>query len=60
MCGIAGIWGQTEQTNVEAMMKSIIHRGPDAKGIFTVPNGSGILGHQRSVSYTHLTLPTKA
>ena len=47
MCGIAGIWGQTEQTNVEAMMKSIIHRGPDAKGIFTVPNGSGILGHQR-------------
>ena len=47
MCGIAGIWGQTEQTSVEWMMKSIFHRGPDAKGIFKVPDGSGILGHQR-------------
>ncbi len=47
MCGIAGIWGKTEQTSVEAMMNSIVHRGPDAKGIFTVPDGSGILGHQR-------------
>ncbi|MEL4898123.1 asparagine synthase B [Crocosphaera sp. Alani8] len=47
MCGIAGIWGQTEQVSVEAMMRSITHRGPDAQGIFKVPDGSGILGHQR-------------
>ena len=29
------------------MMNMIVHRGPDANGIFTVPNSSGILGHQR-------------
>ncbi|ACB53351.1 asparagine synthetase [Crocosphaera subtropica ATCC 51142] len=47
MCGIAGIWGKTSQSNIEAMMESIVHRGPDANGIFVVPDGSGILGHQR-------------
>ena len=47
MCGIAGIWGKTAQSNIETMMDSLVHRGPDAKGIFVVPSGSGILGHQR-------------
>ncbi|MGB5593778.1 MAG: asparagine synthase B [Crocosphaera sp.] len=47
MCGIAGIWGTTEQVDVKAMMNTIVHRGPDANGIFVVPNSSGILGHQR-------------
>ncbi|HAC62292.1 MAG TPA: asparagine synthetase B [Cyanothece sp. UBA12306] len=47
MCGIVGIWGKTEQVSVESMMDIIVHRGPDAKGIFVVPDGSGVLGHQR-------------
>ena len=47
MCGIAGIWGTSEQKSVKTMMEALIHRGPDSRGIFIVPNGSGILGHQR-------------
>ncbi|MEM8777813.1 MAG: asparagine synthase B [Cyanobacteria bacterium P01_G01_bin.49] len=47
MCGIAGIWGTTDKVSVQTMMDTIVHRGPDAKGIFVVPSGSGILGHQR-------------
>ena len=47
MCGIAGIWGKPDQLSVQTMMDTIIHRGPDAKGMFIVPNDLGILGHQR-------------
>ena len=47
MCGIVGIWGASEQESVRKMMDTLIHRGPDAKGIFIVPDGSGTLGHQR-------------
>lgn len=47
MCGIAGIWGQIDQTNVKKMMDSLYHRGPDADGIFISPGGTGVLGHRR-------------
>ncbi|WP_232014473.1 hypothetical protein [cyanobacterium endosymbiont of Rhopalodia gibberula] len=29
------------------MMDALIYRGTDTRGMFIVPNGSGILGHQR-------------
>ncbi len=49
MCGIAGIWqrdGSTvEHGQVEAMMQSIVHRGPDGSGIHV--RGSIGLGHRR-------------
>ena len=47
MCGIAGIWGQADPTRVQNMMDSLIHRGPDADGMFVSPTGAGILGHRR-------------
>lgn len=47
MCGIAGIWGKTDQAGVQDMMDSLIHRGPDADGMFISPTSSGILGHRR-------------
>ncbi|WGT67394.1 hypothetical protein [cyanobacterium endosymbiont of Epithemia clementina EcSB] len=47
MCGIAGIWRTSQQESIETMMGALIYRGPDARGMFIVPNGSGILGHQR-------------
>ncbi|QIZ69245.1 asparagine synthase B [Oxynema aestuarii] len=47
MCGIAGIWGDKDQTSVKAMMDSLIHRGPDAEGMFVSTSVEGILGHRR-------------
>jgi asparagine synthase (glutamine-hydrolysing) len=48
MCGIAGIFGDgwtREQLN--AMVLSQIHRGPDAAGIYLDPAGKAALGHNR-------------
>jgi asparagine synthase (glutamine-hydrolysing) len=47
MCGIAGIWGAVDVETVEAMMKDLGHRGPDDRGVFLSPEGSGVLGHTR-------------
>lgn len=47
MCGIAGIWGQTNPILVQSMIDQIAHRGPDAEGLYTCPNQSGNLGHRR-------------
>ncbi|MBF2017598.1 MAG: asparagine synthase B [Rivularia sp. T60_A2020_040] len=47
MCGITGIWGQTNPVLVKSMMDSIAHRGPDAEGLYASPNQSGNLGHRR-------------
>ena len=41
MCGITGIWGQTNPILVKSMMDSIAHRGPDAEGLYASPNQSG-------------------
>lgn len=49
MCGIAGVWrtGGDLVRTIEAMCKSMVHRGPDADG-FWVDDVSGIaLGHRR-------------
>ncbi len=45
MCGIAGIWGKKNEDIVIKMMNRMIHRGPDADGIFA--NENGCLGHRR-------------
>lgn len=45
MCGIAGIFHETDSALVDKMVKSISHRGPDGRGILGVLNGT--LGHAR-------------
>ena len=47
MCGIAGILGQADKTNVQTMMKRMAHRGPDAEGVFDDGTGACVLGHTR-------------
>jgi asparagine synthase (glutamine-hydrolysing) len=47
MCGITGIWGAVDVETVEAMMEELGHRGPDDRGVFVSPEGSGVLGHTR-------------
>ncbi len=47
MCGITGIWGQTNPILIKSMMDSIAHRGPDAEGLYASPHQSGNLGHRR-------------
>ena len=34
MCGIAGIIGKYEITDLEQMLQSTMHRGPDHTGIY--------------------------
>ncbi len=45
MCGIAAIFGRTDESVVRAMMARIKHRGPDGEGIARLDNG--VLGHVR-------------
>ncbi len=47
MCGICGIWKKENASlsDLETMMKGLIHRGPDDHGIFK--NNIGMLGHRR-------------
>lgn len=45
MCGIAGIWGDTDESAVQSMIDAQHHRGPDGRGIVHVDRG--ILGHTR-------------
>jgi len=47
MCGIAGIWGRVEEDAVRTMMERMVHRGPDAGGVFVAPDSRGVLGHRR-------------
>lgn len=45
MCGIAGALNQPANKNVQTMVASLAHRGPDGNGIQTLENGT--LGHTR-------------
>jgi len=45
MCGIAGLWGRADANTVRLMMDRMVHRGPDADGVFE--GGRGVLGHRR-------------
>src|ERR1035437_702357 len=48
MCGIAGFLFQDKifsETDIEKMTACLVHRGPDAKGVFM--DGKVALGHRR-------------
>ncbi len=45
MCGIAGLWNDTDKEVVLQMMEALRHRGPDASGMHV--GERGVLGHQR-------------
>jgi len=45
MCGICGLWGQTDAGPVRRMMGRMTHRGPDAEGLYE--GDAGALGHRR-------------
>jgi asparagine synthase (glutamine-hydrolysing) len=48
MCGIAGIFGNDwTRAQLDAMVLSQFHRGPDADGIYLDPTGRAGLGHNR-------------
>lgn len=55
MCGIAGLFrpGRTENSTealgavVRSMTDTMVHRGPDAQGIWVDPKGRCALGHRR-------------
>jgi asparagine synthase (glutamine-hydrolysing) len=46
MCGIAGIWGNVDQSAVQGMMEAQRHRGPDGEGLH-IHQARGVLGHVR-------------
>ncbi len=46
MCGIAGIWNQSTNVDaVEDMLRGLIHRGPDGRGLHK--GTTSLLGHRR-------------
>ncbi len=45
MCGITGLWGETDVEKVKEMMRRLEHRGPDGSG--TYQGERGVLGHRR-------------
>jgi asparagine synthase (glutamine-hydrolysing) len=45
MCGISGVYGQSDLTGIEAMLARQRHRGPDGDGVTWLPGGT--LGHTR-------------
>lgn len=48
MCGIAGIFGKRwKRSQLEAMVASQRHRGPDAEAVYISPGGMAGLGHNR-------------
>ena len=61
-CGIFGVWGRQDAAQLTYYgLHALQHRGQEGAGI--VSNNKGHLWQERglgSVSYTHLTLPTKA
>jgi asparagine synthase (glutamine-hydrolysing) len=49
MCGIAGYWtpGSIDKEAINAMLNTIIHRGPDSHGVWRDGRGSVVLGQRR-------------
>lgn len=45
MCGIAGVWGKESLLRAEAMLPTMLHRGPDGSGVWS--SGQLTLGHRR-------------
>ena len=46
MCGIAGIWGDFDESTMRSMIEIQRHRGPDGHGVHAHVN-QGVLGHTR-------------
>lgn len=46
MCGIAGIWGEADRSELQQMIAAQQHRGPDGGG-FHVQPALAMLGHTR-------------
>ena len=40
MCGIAGIWGRPDEKLIQDIAGQLAHRGPDAEGHFSRPQGT--------------------
>lgn len=48
MCGIVGAWGGAAvEDDIQSMISTLTHRGPDAEGMFVERTGTGWLGHRR-------------
>ncbi len=49
MCGIAGYWtpGSIDKEAINAMLNTIVHRGPDDSGVWRDGRGSVVLGQRR-------------
>ncbi len=47
MCGIAGFVGAGNRGVLKRMTGRLVHRGPDAEGVFETPEAGVFLGHRR-------------
>lgn len=47
MCGIAGIWGHSDEELVRSMIDKIKHRGPDGSGFHSDNKTKTFFGHSR-------------
>ena len=47
MCGIVGIVGAGNRSNIESLTDSVLHRGPDGRGVWSSDDGRLSLGHRR-------------
>lgn len=47
MCGIVGSIGPDAVSATRALLPGVVHRGPDATGVWSEPDGSAALGHAR-------------
>ena len=47
MCGIAALWGRSDQSMVHSMVSSLEHRGPDGMGVHVDERRDATLGHRR-------------
>ena len=47
MCGIAGFVGAGDSEDLQRMIGSLTHRGPDAEGYFEKVDAGVFLGHRR-------------
>jgi len=47
MCGIVGLFGESDETSVRSMLQKISHRGPDGEGCQQLDDVEAVLGHRR-------------
>jgi asparagine synthase (glutamine-hydrolysing) len=47
VCGIAGFAGRGDADDLRRMLREVVHRGPDAEGVWSDPEQGIWLGHRR-------------